>query len=640
VDVNDACSQAPDEAAVRGQLAALLNTASMQRAPQLSALLTFLVDETLAGRGGDLKEYVIGTRALGRADGFDPDHDPIVRVQVRQLRRRLAEYYEQEGCPAPVRISIPKGAYAAAFAAIPPPTPPPPPVPLLVRTWRSTVVRHLLAGVAGLAIAVVALTVWQAGPVRPGNGMPAQPMASVAVLPFLNLTGRADEEYFSDGMTEELITSLSRVEALTVIARTSAFAYKGRTGDVRKIARELGVDHVVEGSVRREAGRVRIGVRLTRASDAASLWSESYDRELRDALTLQREIAGRVAAVLSARVALEIPGGDGSPSATAQDLYLRGRYLWNRRTSEALALATGLFQEAIAREPRFAQAHAALAATYAVMEFNGVTPPGQSRPLARAAADRALSIDPRSPMALAVLAGLLSGGDYDWAESNARFEEAIAIQPADATLRHWYGTNLVYLGRFDDGLRELQRAQQLDPLSMPIAYSLGEAYLYARRYDRVLEQAAAMRAADPTYAGAFDLQSRAYAMLGRWDDALGAADRCLHFRLNRAVVLARAGRTAEARQLASALEQTDLAVRMPYSIAAIYAAAGDADTAFLWLNRAQAQHQSQLVAVAVDPSFDRLRADGRYVRLTRALRLDPARSIRDVAHRDRGGATP
>jgi len=616
-----------DEAGIREHLREVLAAPRFQRAAQLSRLLAFLVEETIAGRAGDLKEFVIGTRALGRGPAFDPEHDPIVRVQVRQLRSRLAAYYDHEGQSSPTRIEVPKGSYGAVFSARPvltaeADTAPPrrgatrPPFGLAPRAWLITMALVVSALGSGL--------LWLAGrALSDGSGVSASAPVSVAVLPFANLTGQESDEYFSDGMTEELIFALSQVSGLNVIARTSAFTFKGKSIDVRQVGRDLGVDHVVEGSVRRDGARVRIGVRLTRASDAAGVWAETYERDLVEALSLQREIAARVAASLTVHATRPGAASRVDVAAAAQDLYLRGRYLWNRRTEESLSLARGLFEEALEQAPEFAQAHAALAATYAVMEFNSVTPPGESAPLARAAAERALAIDPNMPLALAVIAGLVSGIDHDWEQSGRLFEQAIALQPADATVHHWYGTNLIGLGRFDEGIRELRQAQQLDPLSMPVAYSLGEAYFFARQFDRVLEQANAMAAADPTFAGRFDLLARANAMLGRWDEALDAAERCTIAILCRAVALARAGRAAEARALAATMETSSAAALMPYSIAAVHAVLGETDAAFRWLDRAAASRQSELVVVNVDPSFDRIRSDPRFTLLVRSLNLGP-----------------
>jgi TolB-like protein/tetratricopeptide (TPR) repeat protein len=610
----------PDEQLVRAELGRLLASPRFQRAPQLSQLLTFLVEETLADRGADLKEYVIGTRALGRSAGFDPEHDPIVRVQVRQLRARLAACYEDDGRAAELRIEIPKGSYTASFIRTAPSRRATRPGRVR-RTWTALRLDrwHALSAAIGFT---AGLTVW-ALVFAPPRRMPAVDVrsASVAVLPFANLTGSDTDEYFSDGLTDELIQALSKIDHLSVTARTSAFTFKGRSVDVRDVGRDLGVEHVVEGSVRRDASRVRIAVTLTRAADGATVWSETFDRDLRDALSLQADIAHRVAASLSVQVAARTASLPASPSASAQELYLRGRFLWNRRTAEALSMARGLFEQAIAREPGYAEAQAALAATYAVMEFNGVTPPGESAPAARAAAARALAIDADQTLALAVEAGFASAVDHDWPRSNQLFERAIALQPGDATARHWYGTNLVYLGRFDEGIRELQRAQQLDPLAMPIAYSLAEAYLYARRFDRVLDQANGMLAADPEYVGTYDLLARAHAMLGQWDDALQAAGRCTLAPVNRAIVLARAGRRGEAEAVARSLTGSELASRLPYAIAAVHAALGHVDEAFAWLERARASRQSDLVAVKVDPSFDSLRGDARFDALVAALNL-------------------
>jgi TolB-like protein len=642
---------------VRDQLARILASPEFGRAPRLSRLLTFLVERGLGGTASEVKEYVLATEVFDRGHRYDPRRDPIVRVQARQLRLRLAAYYETHGAADPLIIDIPLGGYvarirrrveevhrsiavpaapaslaspAAAMDGVSPPIPGAsgadeheplpvaavPPLPWVsMRGWSVL----LLGSAAAVATITCLALLFEEAPAQRTGAAP-----SVAVLPFV-VSGSDDAgEYLGDGLAAAVIDSLARVGGLRVIAPRSAFAFKGRPADLRLVAASLRVAHVLEGSVGRDAARVRVTARLVRADDLVTVWSGTIERPAEAIGELQDELAGAVSRALSVQVAPDWRSGvRTSAQPGVHDLCFRARHLWNQRDADALRLAVGLFERAIGLDPTYAPAHAGVAATWAVLYGNGIVAPDEGAAKARAAAARALELDADSALAHAVLASVEATADYAWETANDRFVKALAIQPGDATVRHWYGLNLVALGQLDAALVELRRAQEADPLSMAIAYSIGEVLVYARRGDLAWRQARSMAVADPTYGGVPILETKALTLLGRHDEAIAAAERTSLPELFVAAALAAdRGRQDEARHRADALAATDVAERLPFALAAIYAQLGDREATFRWLQDACRRRQADVVSVKVDPAFDTVRGDPRYTALLSTLGLD------------------
>ncbi|MDQ3881513.1 MAG: protein kinase, partial [Chloroflexota bacterium] len=337
----------------------------------------------------------------------------------------------------------------------------------------------------------------------PGEGTDSRGK-SVAVLPFVNLSPERENEYFADGMTEELIGALSKVQGLRVPARTSVFALKGKDLDARAIGDTLKVATVLEGSVRRSGGRLRVGAQLVSAKDNGVLWSETYDRDLADVFQVQDELARAIVGALRLQLKLTNRADTALVEAPTEDLeaynlYLQGRYVWNRRTYESLLKAARYFERAVERDSTYAQAYAGLADAYVLLPAYGPARPKEAFSKARRAAERALALDSTLAEAHTSLAYSLELADYDWAGAEAAFRRAIALNPNYATAHHWYAEYLSIVGRHQEALAEFERARALDPLSRIISADRGLALARAGRYDDAIRELRATLELDPNF---------------------------------------------------------------------------------------------------------------------------------------------
>jgi TolB-like protein/DNA-binding winged helix-turn-helix (wHTH) protein/Tfp pilus assembly protein PilF len=468
---------------------------------------------------------------------------------------------------------------------------------------------------------------------RPEPARPARMM--LAVLPFQNLTGDAAQEYFSDGMTEEMITQMGRIDAqrMGVIGRTSAMHYKHSSQTVDQIGRELGVQYVLEGSVRRESGRVRITAQLVQVKDQTHLWAQEYDRELKDLLVLQGEIARTISAEIEIALGNDKPVQP--PTQTdlsahnyeAYDLYLKGQYFWNKRTTEGFQRAIDYFQQAIAKDPSYARAYAGLADSYALMGGYSAAPQTEFMPKARAAALKALEIDENLPEAHTALALIVQNYDWDWQTAEKEFRRAIELNRNYATAHHWYAEHLMWRGRFDEALQESERARQLDPLSLIIAADNGAILYFSRQYDRAIEKWRSVLEMDPDFPRAH-LIGAAYVEKGMFAEAL--ADLDAHGPMvnapwywgHLAYIYGRSGHNIQAQRALDELLRLNRRMPIdPQVIADAYAGLGDKDQALAWLEKAYAQHSTELTSLKVNPGYDFLRSDPRYQNLLRRVGL-------------------
>ena len=494
--------------------------------------------------------------------------------------------------------------------------------------------RWLWLPAAGLVlIALMAAILWRRHQPRP-ESVPGRVM--LAVLPFENLTGDAGQEYFSDGMTEEMIAQLGNLdpEHLGVIARTSVMHYKNSKAPLDQIGRELGVQYVLEGSVRRDADKVRITAQLIQLKDLSHLWSRRYDRELSSTLALQSEIAQEIAGEIQHALGADKfaftaePPRRSSPSYEAYDLYVRGRYFWNKRTGDGFEQAINYFQQAIAKDPNYAQAYAGLADSYILLAAYSGAPPAEPLQKARAAATKALQLDEGLAEAHTSLALITENYDWDWPAAEKEYRRAIESNPNYATAWQWYAECLTWLGRFDEALRASERARELDPLSLIIAADNGMIFYYARQYDRAETKLNAVLEMDPNFSRAHSL-SDVYIEDGQFAQALDDIEKCKPlFGMNRywsemAFMLGRSGRTAEARHAIEELE--DLGRRQPVDpsgIAWAWAGLRDKDHTLLWLNKAYAQRSNAMTVLKVEPGYDFLRSDPRFQNLIHRVGLD------------------
>jgi TolB-like protein/DNA-binding winged helix-turn-helix (wHTH) protein len=465
---------------------------------------------------------------------------------------------------------------------------------------------------------------------------PAQPQAAnsgravVAVLPFENLTGDPAQDYFSDGLTEEMITQLGRVnpERIAVIARTSVMHYKHTQEQLNQVGRELGVQYILEGSVRRDGEKVRITAQLIQTSDQTHIWTQQYDRELTSLLSLQSEIAQTSAHEIQHTL------GDRTPTEVARtaetlapksyeayDLYLKGRYFWNKRTADGFERAAECFNQAIARDPTYALAYAGLADTYTLMSAFDFAPSVEYVPKARAAAQKALQLDDKLAEAHASLAVIAQDYDWDWKTSEKEFRRAIELDPNYATGHHWYAENLAMQGRFDEAFPEIERARRLDPLSLMIQTDNAVFLYFSRQYKPAIQQFRAVLDADPSFPRAHLVMS-AYVEDGNFADAIADAEKwratndSLWARMMLSYVYGRAGRIDNARREFTGGKKITAHVAvdpLPFAIASI--GMNDKEQAFLWLEKAAAARSPALTAIKVDPVYDSLRSDPRFVAL-------------------------
>jgi TolB-like protein len=490
----------------------------------------------------------------------------------------------------------------------------------------------------GVAIALLAVFGayfrWARSRVRP---QPASGRMMLAVLPFENLTGDATQDYLSDGLTEEMIAQLGRLdpERVGVIARTSVMHYKNSPEPLDQIASELGVQYVLEGSVRRDANKVRITAQLIQMKDQTHILSRQYDRDFSNLLSLQDEIAHEIAGeILLAlgedpnRIGHAPPAGISPPSYEAYDLYLKGRYFWNKRTPPGFEQAVACFEQAVAKDPNYARAYAGLADTYALMSAYDVAPPGELIPKARAAALKALALDERLAEAHVSLALIAQNYDWDWQTSEKEYRRAIELDPNYATAHHWYAEHLAFLGRFDEAFPEMRRARQLDPLSLIMQADNGVFLYFSRQYDPAIAQFRAVLEMEPTFPRA-NMIAFAYVQEGRFADALAdlenwhAAGNNAFWLWNlQAYVYGRSGQSAQARHSLANLQRLNRRRPIdPLVFVGPYIGLGDKDQAFAWLDKSVAGHSAGLIALKVDPIYDPLRDDPRFHELLRRVGL-------------------
>lgn len=463
-------------------------------------------------------------------------------------------------------------------------------------------------------------------------GTPRRPLHSVAVLPLENLSRDPDEEYFADGMTEALIAGLARVRGLRVISRTSVMRYKQDRPHVAAIARALHVDAIVEGSVMRSGDRVRITANLIDAAMDRNLWSDTYDRDLGDFFALQSEVSAAIAREIQFRLSPE-DGERESPARRAVDpdavrAYLKGRFHWEKRSEEGIYRAIELFNEAIERDPLYALAHVGLADSYIVLASFSLRASRDSAMRARAAARRALEIDDSLAEAYTSLAAIADSHEWNRPEAERLYLRAIELTPNYATAHHWYSDYLTSMGRFDEALAEVRRAEDLDPLSLIISTSVGSVLYYSRRYQESVDYMLGLIDLGPGFPATWRALGGSLEMLGRYGEAIAAFERTRELSGNSTysiLALAHAhalsGNREKAREFVAALRREAWPRYVsPYSLAAVHTALGEIDDAFESLDRALAERDRALVWLPVSPRLEPLRSDPRFHRFVQEVR--------------------
>jgi len=488
----------------------------------------------------------------------------------------------------------------------------------------------MLAGIlviAGAAVALVGRSYARRGgsppPVRGPAGTAtaaAGDQGSIAVLPFANLSSDPQQEYFSDGLTDELLDALTQVPGLRVASRTSAFAFKGKGVGVDSIARALRVANVLEGSVRKAGDRVRITAQLISASSGYHVWSETYDRELKDVFAVQDEISRAIVAALELKLAAGNVGPrlvkEETRDPAAHDLVLQGDYFTRQGTRESLARAVDLFGPAIGRDPGYARAYAGLASVQAQQAYLRYGPREALTKAARAAAQKAVALDSSLAEGYYVLGTLAWQSDLDLRASEAHYRKAIQLNPGLAPPHSRHAWILMDLGKKEEALAEARRATELDPVSSGVLTNLGSMYFYARQADRALQAYRAAIVLMPEGQVPLDDYAMLLSELGRHEEAIRNAERSRALDPNDqftlavlALVYGRAGRRAEADQAVAALRAQP--EPSPYLLATAYAGLGDKEQVFTQLARAVAERDEAVTDLGVDPVFDAYRADSR-----------------------------
>lgn len=614
---------------IRAALDKILASPGFVNADRLSRFLRYTVEETLGGQTDKLKETLLGIEVFGRKPTYDPRVDAVVRTEAVKLRARLRDYYEADGREDELIIDLPKGGYVPAFRLREkePETLPVAAAPeAFDTTHRGNGWRPAIAG--GIIIAILAVTVYMTA--RRGAHAASSSgteVASIAVLPFADLSPDRDQEYFCDGMTEEIIDALAKVEGFRVVARTSSFAFKGKQQDIREIGRKLNVGAVLEGSVRKDGNLLRVTAQLNSVSDGYHLWSQTYERELKDVFAVQDEIANSIVNTLQLKLSSAQPRR--ADNVEAYDLYLQGRYHWSGWRTEGVQQALQFFEQASQRDPKYAAAYAGIADSYAWLGFFGTLMPNEAMPKARAAAEKAIALDDSLAEAHTSLGYVKALYDFDWPGAEREFRRAIQLNPGLADAHFGYG--IVYLspqGRGDETLREMLLARDLDPLSPVINTYLGLAYFFDNRPDQGLIYDKKALDLDPNFVEArLDLAMRELDQkgLGRFfEDVEATRGFAPESRIDLLYAFGYAiqGKRADALNLVHKWEKPAGGVFVrPTSVAMVYAVLGDKDQMYAWLDRAYAQRDGMLAFLNHQGCFQRYLSEPRFRALDEKLGL-------------------
>jgi adenylate cyclase len=632
------------EPRVREQLDRILASAVFLNARRPSQFLRFIVESTLSRQGATIKEYVIGVEVFERPADYDPKEDPVVRIEAGRLRKKLAEYYSGAGASDPVIIELPKGGYIPVFqphshggqrplemgrtAELEPATENAHLAPAGVdasghiqqgHVQQSRASRTMIAAVLLTAVALASIYYLH---LRSRNTP-----ASIAVLPFLDLREKHGEQYLSDGIAEELTTGLAQFNGLRVVAATSAFQFRGKSEDVRKIGHALGADALLEGSISQSNNGLRVNAQLIDTRNGYHLWSKAYDVRPDDMLGSEQDIVLETARSLRLAANSTHPLKRDTENAEAHDLYLRGRYLWHTRQLPDMLESIQLFERAIKDDPNYALAYAGLGDTYTVMTINTQMAPAEALPRAKAALQRALELDPTLARVHATWGLLKSQCEWDWHGAEQEFRAAIELDPNYAPAHHWAALDYMELGQFELADAEFRKAQVLDPMSPMITEGRAENFKDARRYDDAINIVLNM----PDKKVGWLILAQAYTFKGMYQEALGvpgignATD--VNGLIIKAAALARSGHRAEGLRILEGLERNEQNpgasnnYMPPGVLGYAYAWVGEKERALAWLEKAYRVHDPALANLKVDPGFDSLRDDPRYLALLKEVGL-------------------
>ena len=571
-------------------------------------LLRYLIDHKLAGDAESVNEYAIGLDVFEKPDSFDPRSEATVRVQVSRLRKVLADYYAEEGANDPWRINVPPRGYIPAIESVAVA----PPIAVIGKPYPWWAVAGFVFIVA-VAFAYIRF-------VRKSHPQ----ISSVVVLPFSNLTGDAHQDYVTDGITEQLTDSLAHISSLRVVARTSAFQFRGKAGDIREIGRRLDADTVVEGSLSSLNGSIRLTVQVNRSSDGYHIFSRSFDGQMKDLSRLESQMVQPVLTVLRPGYAMAQPR---APTAEAYDLFLRARAVRGEGTKAAFEQAVADLNQAIALDPNYADAYAALAGVYVAGAVNQGSSPLEYAARAKAAAQNALRLDPSNAAAWAAEGYMDAMILLNWKLGEEELNRAAKLVPQSATEHNWLGTILVAQGRFPQAIAELQIAENLDPLPAAPGATLGLAYYMARQYDQALRKFSLVRDLHPEAVLLRPFIGSVWEAKGDYEKAMTEYQAAMPqfpalVKPRMAQILAVTGKRAEALAILKELKQPQPDAPPPnaFDVSVICAALGERDEAFAWLQKAY--DQRVVWFLKVHPMLDPLRDDPRYTALLKKAGLD------------------
>ncbi|HLK63986.1 MAG TPA: tetratricopeptide repeat protein [Bryobacteraceae bacterium] len=578
------------EAKVMDQLNRVLGSKAFRQADRLKRFLSFIVEETVAGRGERLKEFVVGVEVFGKPESFDPRNDPIVRVQARRLRAQLTRYYREEAPDSEMLIELPKGGYAPVFRQI-----------------KSAPTRRIV------------------GPTLVSRN-------TAVVIPFLDHSVSGDQEYFCEGLTQEIIHAIAGAGEIRLVAWTEG-APAGAQTTIKTAADWSNAALIVTGSVRKAGNDARITMNLIDAASGCYLWSSAVDRTLDNIFAVQEEVAGLIVEQLKR----ELIGGAQSghvrratENLAAYNLYVQGRYHVNQRTEEGLRRAVELFEKAIVENAQYSQAYSGLSDAYGLLGHYGVLAPAQVWTKAASNAAWAVLQDENSAEAHTSLAHVKSTQDWDWLGAEHEYQRAIALDPRYPTAHHWYAMScLTPLARLDQACEELMLAQALDPISSIIGRDLARIYYYKQDYDAALEQCDHTIELNPHFSPAYWILGLVQEQRGDFDESAAAFQRAIQLSPGSPLMKAALGRTfALSGKQSDALrilrELHELAEKRyvsPFELAAIYFALGQTNDGFQWLAKAFQDRCFELICLRVDPRWESLRGNPQFQNLFAQLGL-------------------
>ncbi len=599
----------PGGEALRAACERIAASTGFRNSDRMVRFLRFVVEKHLSGEADQLKEYLLGIEVFDRPESFDPKADTIVRVEARRLRKKLKEYYDGEGAAEVLRIDIPRPGYVPVVTSIETDAEAEPAVEAPVVQQRRRWLPTAVAAVVLLALVLL----WMYRPSAENARID-----SIAVLPFSDMSAAKDQEFFCDGFTEELISSLASASGLRVVARTSTFAFKGKNTDIREIGHQLNAGAIIEGSVRRSGTTMRVTVQLIRASDGYHIWAKSFDRNTEDVLAMQQEISQQIVSSFSkslggVRTASELK----IANLEAHDLYLVGRYQLNKFEPASIEKAMGYFQKAIELDPRSAESYSGLADAYSYLIDMDYMPTSQILTMARNAADKALELAPNLADAHTARGLVAHELEWDQARAEKEFKRAIELRPSFAYGIHWYAHFLESQGKMEEALAEMRRALAMDPLSRMYTTDAGMIMWKMHRNDEAAAFARRVQELDPEYMFLDIMLGGVYRGKGDWPTAMK------HYRAIRAKMpevplvvgmLAQAealsGNAAGARRELAALVDLSKKSYVPdYLFALVYDSLGNHEAARGSLKKAVDAHSGLLIWMSNSPLFDGLRAD-------------------------------